>query len=277
MKKILSAALILAAATNVNAQFKIPAPSPLQTIKQNFALSDITIEYSRPSAKNRVVYGDLVPFDKVWRTGANASTKVIFGEDVKVEGMALPSGTYALYTIPGKESWQIMFYKDLTLGGSVNEYKTENEAARITVKSTTLCERVETMTFDMADISSTKATIRLDWENTRVSFNVSSEIDDRVMKSIDKALEKDTRPYFQAASYYFDNNKDLAKASEWVDKAIEGSPKAYYMYLLKGKIKAKQGDKKGAVAAAQQTITLAKEQKNDDYVKMGEKLLAENK
>lgn len=278
MKNILPAALLLAGTAVMSAQqLKVPAPSPFQSIKQNFALSEITIEYSRPSAKNRVVFGDVVPFGKIWRTGANASTRIGFGEDVKVEGTAIPSGTYALYTIPNKDSWELLFYKDLTLGGNVNEYKKENEVARITVKPTAICEKVETMTFDIADMSSSQASIRLNWENTRVTFTVKTEIDDRVMKGIDKALEKDTRPYYQAASYYYDNNKDLAKAAEWVDKAISQNPKAFYMYLLKAKIKAKQGDKKAALAAAEQVIPLAKEAKNDDYVRMAEKFIADNK
>ncbi len=278
MKKSLPAALLIAAGASLSAQqFKVPAPSPLQTITQAFALSDISIEYSRPSAKDRVIFGELVPFDKVWRTGANASTKIAFGEDVKVEGVAIPSGTYALYTIPHKDSWEILFYKDLKLGGNVNDYKKENEQARLTVKTASTCEKVETLTFDIADMSSSEASIRINWENTRVSFKVKAEIDERVMTGIDKALEKDNRPYYQAASYYFNNNKDLAKASQWVDKAIEQNPKAYYMYLLKARIKAKQGDKKAAVAAAEQSIPLAKEAKNDEYVTMAQKIIAENK
>lgn len=258
-------------------QLKVPAPSPSQSIKQSFALSEITIEYSRPSARNRVVYGDLVPYNQMWRTGANASTKIGFGEDVKVEGVAIPSGTYALYTIPKKDAWEVIFYKDLTLGGNVDEFKKENELARFTVKPTSLNERVETMTFSFADMSATQAAIRLDWENTRISLNVQADIDSRVMKNIDKALEKDTRPYYQAASYYYDNNKDLAKAVEWVNKATEQNPKAYWVWTLKAKIHAKQKNKKEALAAAEKAKQLASEEKDDNYVKQAEKIIAENK
>src|SRR5687767_4148735 len=113
LKTFTAAVAITALSGALNAQqLKVPAPSPLQTVKQAFALSDISIEYSRPSAKGRVIYGDLVPFGKLWRTGANAATKITFGEDVKVEGNAIPAGTYALYTIPNKDSWEIIFYKD---------------------------------------------------------------------------------------------------------------------------------------------------------------------
>jgi len=278
--KSFSAAVIISAAsfTGLNAQsFKAPAPSPLQTVKQAFALSDITVEYSRPSAKGRSVYGDVVPFGKVWRTGANGATKITFGEDVKVEGNAVSAGTYALYTTPNKDSWEIMFYKDLTLGGNIADYKKENEVVRFTVKTKVLNDKVETFSIYIADITSTTANIELNWEKTRVAFNVVADIDAKVMKNIETALKVDSRPYFQAANYYFDTNKDLVKALEYVNKGIEQNPKAYWMYNLKAKIQAKTNDKKGAVASAEQVVRLATEDKDDAYVKMGEKLIAENK
>ncbi|MBL7921791.1 MAG: DUF2911 domain-containing protein [Bacteroidia bacterium] len=278
--KSFSAAVALTAltATNINAQLKVPAPSPLQTVKQAFALSDITIEYSRPSAKGRVIYGDVVPFGKVWRTGANGATKITFGEDVKVEGNDVKAGTYALYTIPNKDSWEIMLYKDLTLGGNVAEYKKENELLRFVVKPTNMGDdKVETFSIDFSDMTSTSTKIELVWEKTRVAINVVADIDAKIMKNIDNSLAADTRPYFQAASYYYETNKDLAKAFEWVNKAIENNPKGFWIVLLKAKIQAKQNDKKGAVATAEQVITLATEAKNDDYVAMAKKLIAENK
>lgn len=277
--KSLSAAVAITAltATSVNAQFKAPAPSPSQTIKQAFALSEISVEYSRPSAKGRVIYGDLVPFGKVWRTGANGATKITFGEDVKVEGTDVKAGTYALYTMPNKDSWDIMLYKDLTLGGNVADYKAENEIAHFKVKPKALNDKVETFTIDVADVTSTTANVELNWEKTRVSFSVVADIDAKMMKNIDNALAADTRPYFQSANYYYENNKDLAKALEWVNKGIENNPKAFWMVMLKAKIQAKQKDSKGAVASAEQVVTLATEAKNDDYVAQAKKLIAENK
>jgi tetratricopeptide (TPR) repeat protein len=277
MKKLLLASVVVFSATAAAQQLKVPAPSPQQTIRQSFALSDIMIEYSRPGAKNRVVFGDLVPYNEMWRTGANASTKIAFGEDVKVEGTAITSGTYALYSIPGKDKWEILFYKDLTLGGNTADYKKENEVARITVKPSALAERVETMTFNISDMTPNSARINLEWENTRVSLNVTSEIDERVMKGIDKALEKDTRPFYQAASYYYDNNKDLNKAAEWVNKATEQNPKGYWIWTLKSKIHARQGNKKEALAAAEKANLLAREAKDDNYIRQTDKLIADNK
>lgn len=258
-------------------QLKVPAPSPLQVLDQNFALSNIKLEYSRPSVKGRTVFGDVVPYGKVWRTGANASTKITFGEDVTVEGKPLEAGTYALYTIPNKDSWDIMFYKDLTLGGNVAEYKSENEVLKIQVKPTALANLVETFTINVADMTSSTANIQLDWEKTRVSFKVVADIDSKIMKSIEASVEKDNRPYFQAASYYYESGKDMNKALGWVNKAIEQNPKAFWVYHLKAKIQMKLKDYKGAVSTAEQSIALAKEAKNDDYVKMNEKLIEEAK
>lgn len=258
------------------AQLKVPAPSPTGTIKQSVALSEISIEYSRPSVKDRVIYGDLVPFGKLWRTGANASTKITFGEDVKIEGNVVPAGTYALYTIPDKDEWTMILNKNLTLWGS-DGYKQEEDQLRFKGKSTPLANKVETMTFNIGDITSTSAVISLDWEQTRVSFTVNVEIDAKVMKNIETTLAADKRPYYQAASYYYENGKDLKQAQTWAAKAFENNPKAYWALLLKAKIEAKQNNKMSSNTDAQKVITMAKEDKNDDYVKQAEKLIAENK
>lgn len=277
--KTLTGALAIAVmtTTSVNAQLKTPAPSPLQTLKQAFALSDITIEYSRPSAKGRVVYGDVVPFGKVWRTGANSSTKITFGEDVKVEGMDLKAGTYALYSVPNKDSWDLMFYKDLTLGGDVANYKKENEVLKITVKPSALTEKVETFAINVADITANTASIELVWEKTRVAFKVTAEIDSKIMKTIENTIIKDNRPYYTAASYYYENDKDLKLATEWVDKAIANNPKAYWVVLLKAKIQYKAKDLKGAAATAEQAKALAAADQDDTYVKHAEKIIADCK
>lgn len=276
--KTFSIALLAFGLNNLNAQqLKVPAASPAQTVKQAFALSDITIEYARPSAKGRVVYGDVVPFGTIWRTGANASTKITFGEDVKVEGNDVKAGTYALYSIPNKDSWELMLYKDLTLGGNVADYKKENEVLRFTVKPTALTEKVETFQINVQDITASSANIELIWEKTRVAFKVVADIDSKIMKSIENTVMKDTRPYYQAASYYYENDKDLKLAAEWIDKAVANNPKAYWVVLLKAKILFKAKDLKGAQAAAEQSKALASEDKDDAYVKMADKIIADCK
>lgn len=257
---------------------KTPAPSPLQTVKQNFGLGEISVEYSRPSAKGRAIYGDVVPFGAIWRTGANSSTKITIGEDTKIEGNAIAAGTYAIYTLPGKDAWDIMFYKDLSLGGNVGEYKKEDEVLRVSVKPTAYAQKIETFTINFSDITATTCNVELLWEQTRVAFKLTTEIDAKVMKSIETAMAPaDKRPYFSAASYYYDNNKDLKQALEWVDKAIEQNPKAYWVWHLKAKIQLKLKDAKGAIETAEKSKALALEDKDDAYVKNNDKLIAEAK
>jgi hypothetical protein len=268
---------ILTFSAQAQQALKTPAPSPTQTLKQNFSLSDITIEYSRPSAKGRVVFGDVVPFGKTWRTGANASTKITFGEDVKVEGKDIPAGTYALYTVPNKDSWDIIFYKDLTLSGNVAKYKKEDELVRFSVKPSSLGNKVETFTINVADVTPTTANIELTWEKTRVVFGIKTDIDAKIMKNIDASLATDGRPYFQAANYYYENDKDLKQALTWVDKGIEQNPKAFWMVMLKAKIQYKLKDNAGAIASAEKVTTLATEAQNDDYVAQAAKLTADAK
>jgi hypothetical protein len=270
-------AAVITPMTSKAQTLKTPAPSPLQTLKQAFALSEIGIEYSRPSAKGRVIFGDLVPFGKTWRTGANGATKLTFGENVKIEGNAVPAGTYALYTVPNKDNWEIIIYKDLKVGGNVANMKKEDELVRFSVKSSKLTEKVETFTLNVADITASKANIELTWENTKVSFSVVADIDAAIMADIDKTINTDNRPYFQAANYYFENDKDLTVALTWVNKAIEQNPKAFWVMMLKAKIENKMKDYKSCMATCDKVVELAKAASNDDYVKMAETLKAEAK
>jgi tetratricopeptide (TPR) repeat protein len=279
MKSTLLFLTLLMSSTQVlfSQALKTPTPSPMQTLKQGFALTDISIEYYRPSAKGRTVFGDVVPFGKIWRTGANGATKMTFGENVKIQGKDVPAGTYAIYTIPNKDNWEVLIYKDLKLGGNVNDYIQENELIRFTVPVVNMQDHIETFTVNVANIQASSCAIELTWEKTKISFNVVAEIDQAIMGSIDKAMNVDSKPYYQAASYYYENNKDMAKALEWITKAVDQNPKAYWVALLKAKIELKSGDKKAATSSAQKVIELAKEAKNDDYVKMAEKLISEAK
>lgn len=258
-------------------QLKTPAASPLQTLEQAFGLSNIKIEYSRPSVKDRVIFGDLVPFDKIWRTGANAATKITFGEDVSIEGSKLAAGTYALYTMPGKTSWAILFYKDMDLGGDVENYKKENEALRVTVTPSALSEKVETFTINVGNVTPVSASLEFSWDKTKAACRLSTEIDEKVMKNIESALAKDSRPFYQAANYYYENNKSLDSAFKWVNLAFQNNPKAYWIAHLKAKIQKKMKDSKGAIESAEKSLALAREDKNEDFVKLNEKLIAELK
>lgn len=274
---ILFAALSTFSLHTTAQKITVPAPSPLQTVIQKFGLGEVTIEYSRPAVKGRKIFGDVVPYGKIWRTGANATTKITFTDEVKLEGNTVKPGTYGLYTIPNKDSWEIMLYKDLTLNGNVGDYKTENEVLRFKVKPMNIPLKMESLMINIGDLSATEAKLTLLWENTVVPIKMTTDIDARVMQSIDESMKSEKPEYFRAASYYFDNNKDLKKALEWVTKATEENPTAFYMFNLKARIEYKLGDKAAGKADAEKSIALAKEAKNDDYVALGNKLLSENK
>lgn len=280
-KKVTTFCLILLASmimTNAEAQtLKTPAASPTQRISQDFGLNDILVEYSRPSTKGRAVFGSLVPYGKIWRTGANAATKLTFDQDVMVQGKTVKAGSYALYTIPDKDAWTIMLYKDLTLGGSVGDYKTSDELMRFNVKPSKSGDFVETFTIEFANMTSNSTDIQLSWENTSVKFSVSADIDPTIMSDIDKIMSKDNRPYYQAASYYYDNNKDLVKALEWATIAGDQNPNAYWVQTLKARIELKIGKKAEAAKTAQNVVNLATKAGNEDYVAIGKDLLAQAK
>ena len=256
------------------AQLKVPAASPTQTTKQGFALGDITLEYSRPAIKGRTVFGDLVPFDKIWRTGANATSKITFSSDVKLEGKEVKAGTYGLFTIPGKNSWEVMLSKDLALGANVGAYNKENEVVRVQVKPTMLANKVETFTINLADIMPTSAVLEIMWDKTRVPVTITADIDQTIVKNIEASLASDKPAYFEAASYYYDTNRDLKQALGWVTKATEQNPKAFWIMLLKSRIELKLNEKASAIASAEKTVALATEAKNADYVKMANDLIA---
>jgi tetratricopeptide (TPR) repeat protein len=274
MKKLFVIFTVMLGSLGAAAQaIKTPAPSPTQTIKQDFALSSIEVVYSRPSAKGRTIFGDLVPFGKIWRTGANAATKITFGEDVKVGGTPLKAGSYALYTVPNKDEWEIIINKGANNSG-LTGYKTEDDVARFKVKSQGLPFAIETLTIMLNDATPTSINVAVLWGTQMAAFPVVADIDSRIMSQINTAMTVDSRPYFQAASYYFETGKDLNKALEWANKAIETQPKAFWILHLKAKIQAKSGDKAGAKATALKSIELSKEAKNDDYVTLNEKLIA---
>lgn len=254
-------------------QLKTPAPSTTQTIKQEFGLGSVELNYSRPSAKGRKVMGDLVPFDKVWRTGANNATVITFSDDVTIGGTAVKAGKYGLLSIPGAAEWTLIITKDLNVT-SPSAYKQENDVVRVKSPVMALPMMVETFTATFANVSNTSTDLHLFWEKSLVSLTIKTDVDSKVMKQIDEVMNKDNRPYYAAAQYYFDNGKDLKKAQEWIDKAIAANPQAFWMTLLKARIHAKLGDKAGAAAMCDKTIELATAAKNDDYIKMATELKA---
>ena len=274
MKKIvllLNAVLLLSLA---NAQtLNTPQPSPTQTIKQNFSLGSIELNYSRPAKKGRKIMGELVPFGKVWRTGANNATTLTFTDDVTIGGTEVKAGKYGLLSIPNADKWTIIISKDVNIS-SPSAYKAENDVVRLQADVVKTPFTVENFTINFANITGSSCNVEMMWENTYVSFVVTAGTDAKVMKQIDNAMNKDNKPYFNAASYYYDNDKDLNQALAWVNKAVENNKEAYWMTMLKARIHLKLGDKAAAKSAANTTIELATKGKNDDYIKMATELIA---
>ena len=254
------------------AQLRTPAPSPTQNVKQDFGLSSIELSYSRPGMKGRKIYGDLVPFGNVWRTGANQATTINFGDEVTIGGTKVPAGKYGLLSIPDKASWTIILTKQLDVT-SPSAYKKESDVVRVTVKPVASKEKVETFTMQFANIKSSSVDLQILWENTLVTLPIKTDVDAKVMAQINLAMNGDKPPYFAAASYYYENGKDLKQAKTWAEKAVESDPKAYYMVHLLAKIQAKSGEKSNAIATAKKSMVLAKEAKNEDYVVLNEKLI----
>lgn len=273
-KTILATACFLFMATGAIAQqLRTPAASPGQRISQDFGLGTIDLEYARPSAKNREVYGKLVPYNAVWRTGANSATKIKFSDDVSFGGKEVKAGQYGLLTIPGERSWTVILTKDLNVTNP-SAYKQENDVVRVDVAPQTISNPVETFTILFSDMDKSNAVnLEIRWAKTKVIVPITADIDGKIMGQIDQMMNKDTRPYFAAASYYYDNGKDLKKAAEWTDKAIESNPNAFWMQMLKARIHQKLGNKAEAINAANKTIELATKAQNNDYVTMANDLI----
>ncbi len=276
MKNILFSLLFLAAATVTNAQqpLKLPALSPTAKLTQDFSTSSIEIAYSRPSMRGRKVFGDVVPYDKVWRTGANAATKIKIGEDLEIGGQMVKEGEYALYTIPGKTEWEVILNKGTGNWGA-DGYNTADDVARFKVKSMMNDKTYQTFTMEIASITYTTCKLELMWEKTKIEIPIVAHNEDRVNASIDKAINNPSVPYFQAANYYYETNQNLDKANMYVDKALADNPKAYYMWYLKARIESKLGHKQEAIAAANKSMEAAKGTSFEgEYMHNNEKLIA---
>lgn len=253
-------------------QLKTPAPSPTQTLQQDFGVSSMQLVYSRPGMKGRKIFGDLVPFGKVWRTGANSATRIKFNDDVNFGGQPLKAGEYAVYTIPGENEWEIIINKGSANWGT--DYKQEDDLVRVKAKPMKLNDPVETFTMQFENVKPASADLKIMWEKTAVAIPITTDIDSKIMAQINNLMNKDNRPYFNAAMYYLESGKDLNQAVAWFDKALEQTPNAYWVYHQKANALAKLGKKEEAKQAANKSMQLAKTQKNDDYVKLNEKLLA---
>ena len=279
----MATAVTLLASPAAHAQITTPQASPKSTVMQRVGLTDITVVYSRPSAKARAIFGTVVPFGKRWRTGANATTSIKFSDDVTIEGKKVPAGEYGIYTIPNKAEWLVVLNKNTKLGADVDGFKDDQDVARFSVKPYKVASKVETFTIGFTDITPATANVAMEWEMTGAKFKVTADVESKVMAQIDEKITKNATPaagdLASAAVYYYDNNKDLKQALAWMEKANAAEPTKFWNLNTEAKIRLKMKDYTGATKAAEASkkAALAATPPNGEYVKMNEELMAQAK
>ncbi len=273
MKRIIGLIVMLSVIVAAKAQIQTPAPSPSCKIMQMVGLTEVTLDYSRPGKKDRAIFGELVPYGSIWRTGANSATKISFSKDVKLAGNEVPAGTYALYSIPGEKEWTMMLYKDLSVGGNVAKYNKEDELLRFMVEPQESSDQVENMTLFIDHIRDDQGTLMLVWDRTVIPMKIEVNTDNEVMAAIERTMAGPAAgDYYAASMYYFNNKKDMKQALAWMNKALEKNER-YWMVTRKAEMQAALGMKAEAMATAKKAMGMAKEAGNMDYVRINEKTL----
>lgn len=277
MKKILFilfAGLISSLAT---AQIQVPQPSPSAKIEQQVGLSKVVVEYSRPGMKDREIFGGLVPYGEKWRTGANNNTTISFDTNVTIDGKELKAGTYAIYTVPKQNEWEVMFYSDTNNWGLPQQWDESKVALKATAKVQEMPMEMETFTILIDNLQNDSAALNFIWENTVATLPINVPTDERAMSSIQRVMNgPSANDYFAAASYYHDEKKDLNKAYEWIKKAVDmAGEDAFWVIRRKALIEADMGKKQEAIATAKKSLAAAEKAGNKDYVKMNQDSLKE--
>lgn len=273
-------AALLAPAAHAQVKLTVPQPSPATKTREAFSTSFIELNYSRPSLKGRTAFGGLVPYDQVWRTGANTVTKIRFGEQVQLAGQTVKAGTYALLTIPGKSDWTIILNRDTAQWGAY-EYKQTLDVLRVQTKATKLASPQESLRLSLENLQPAAADLTLAWERTQVSLTLLANPDPIVLAQIQEAMKGEKKPYITAAQYYYNSNqRDLTPAIGWLDEYIKTTPaSAYYGYYWKAKLLQKQGKKAEAGAAARKSLDALATDKNEvskeEYTRLNMQLIGE--
>ncbi|TXI33904.1 MAG: DUF2911 domain-containing protein [Niabella sp.] len=273
MKKILLSVVLLSAISYGYAQIKTPAPSPSQTVKQEFGLSNIELSYSRPAVKGRKIFGDLVPYNAVWRTGANTATTLTFGDNVVIGGTEIPAGKYGLLAIPAAGNWTLIISKQTDVT-SPSAYKQDQDLVRVSAKVNPVASKIESFTIQFENVKAESLDLVISWDKSAVRLPIKTNIDDKILSSIDASMKSDKPAYYQAAMYYMETGRDAKQASEWLAKAIEAQPNAFWVHYQYARSLAKLGKKAQAKEASLKSRALAEAAKSSDYVSLNDKLLA---
>lgn len=252
---------------------ELPRPSPYATVKQTVGLTDITIDYSSPGVKGREIWGKLVPYGELWRTGANKATKITFSKDVTINGENVPAGSYSLFTIPGKDEWTVILNKETELWGT-GGYKEENDLMRFNVKPETSSMMWERLHFVFTDFTDSEATVNLFWKKLNLPFKVMVNTDEQALENIKSTLKDAWRPYANAARYYLENGKSLDEALQYIDKSISISNE-WFNNWLKAEILHAKKDNKEALKYAQTAKELGDKSANFFYKSKVEAALKE--
>jgi tetratricopeptide (TPR) repeat protein len=274
MKKILLLSAIFCYSF-ISAQIKSPQPSPTATINQKVGVSNISVEYSRPGAKEREIFGGLVSYGEMWRTGANKATKITFNENCVFGGAKVKKGSYSLFTIPGEKDWTIVLNKNTELWG-VGEYDEEKQVCSIVAKAIKTKDFTESFTIDFGTFQSFTAIMSLKWANTKIDIKIKSLAAKKLEKQYLELLTKgpSATDYYNGAKFFADNTSEYDMALEWINTAIEKRPDAFWMKFHKARILKKIGNNKQSISVAKQVISLAKEEKDDyGYIKRSEDLI----
>lgn len=251
------------------AQVKMPALSPVQSFKQDFGMGSIEVAYSRPSMRGRKIFGDLLPYGELWRTGANAASTIKFTDQVIINNKTIDTGTYAIYTIPGETKWTFILNKGISNWG-VDGYKESEDVLRINTDNIKLKVPKETFTMQLANMTTESCELHIMWEESSIVIPIRTDVKPKLKVQIEKALQSDKKPYYQAAQYYNEYEKDYAKALTFSQKAVAEKPDAYWIWLYQAKIQQKLGDKSGAMESSKKSMEAAKKEKSDDYIRLNE-------
>ncbi|MDB4050487.1 DUF2911 domain-containing protein [Flavobacteriaceae bacterium] len=268
-KKLLITILTIFLSSFIFSQIETPQPSPLSKFSQKVGLDNVNIVYSRPSARQRIVFGSLIPFGEKWRTGANENTKITFEDNVKIQNKLIKKGTYSIYTIPNLNSWNLIFYKKYDNWGLPRDWDDDLVEIEVSANTISLPFYIETFTISLNNLNNNGCTLDIFWENTLVSFNINSLTQDKVVKSINNTLNDNpsSQDYYKAAVFYLEEDLDIKKAKLWIDKCSDlRQDLPYWMLNQKALIYHAFGSVDKSIEIAKKGLKLANETNIKDSI-----------
>jgi len=257
---------------NIHSQVETPQLSPVCEFKQTVGLTEITFSYSRPSKRDRIVFGNVVPYDKMWRFGANKNSTITISEEIYFGQDTLPKGTYAMFVKPGKESWELNFYSDFSNWGTPEKWDDTKVVLKLKTPVIVLDTPVETMEISIENIGTASATLGISWDQVQVVYPFNLKTQKQVVENIEKVMAgPSASDYYRSAKYYLNEGLNPEQALDWINKAVAlRGESAYWMTRVQAELFAKNGNYSQAIQAAKLSIKAATKAGNENYVKMNE-------